>query len=195
MTERCRDPQAFVKALREGGAAALATHIRDCPVCRKVVTDALKALVSDGIPFEPSSELKSMARRILASDEGEGRVVIIRAGPGRAPEISGAEGEIVARGSAVRFDPEIASYALAMEVEPIEGRFLLRLIPKGKTGALGVLRNEAGAPVVPPRKLDAALSWAGLISGKYRLSVAGSDGVGELGLWLNWQPEATSERS
>lgn len=195
LTERCRDPEASVKALKEGGAEALAAHLRECPVCRKVVTDGLKALVSDGVPFETPSELKTLAKRILATDEGEARVIIVRAGPERPTEVSGAAAEAVGRSGAIRLDPEIVPYALVMEVEPIEGRFLLRLIPKGKTGAQGVLRTETGEPVAPPRRLDAPLAWAGLNSGKYRLSVAGSDGVGELGVWLKWQDEATSVRS
>ncbi len=183
LTETCSDIEGFMRAVREKGSPALAEHIARCPSCRKVAADAIRALASDGIPGEPPSADGTAGSPAGTAPEGPVEVVA-RSLPGGEIRAAGAPFEVIGRGPALRLSPP-APFPARLEIECLEGRYLLRLLPVQRIrGAIVVLRDDRDEPCAPPRRLESTISWSALPPGCYRLAIASPEAKSEMILRL-----------
>jgi hypothetical protein len=188
LTERCRDLAEFMGLLRRGEAAILAGHLRRCPTCRAVARDAIRGLVSEGVPFEPPALLKRSAERVLRrTEETEATVSIeVAATSAGIRAVAGAPHLVTSDRMTARCTPTGIGYAPILEVEAIEGLFLLRLRAQHPRDGVAVLKAADGSPVVPARRIENPLAWSALRSGRYLLTIAGAEEIVTLGLTLDY---------
>jgi hypothetical protein len=188
LTERCRDLAGFMDLLRRGEAAILAEHLRQCATCRAVARDAIRGLVSEGVPFEPPALLKKSAVRILRrTEETEATVAIeVAATSAGIRAVSGSPHLVTSDRMTARCTPVGIGYAPILEVEAIEKVFLLRLRALHPRDGVAVLKTADGAPVVPSRRIENPLTWAALRPGRYLLTIAGAEEIVTLGLTLDY---------
>lgn len=188
LTERCHDLAGFMELLRRGEAAILAGHLEHCRACRVVARDAIRGLVSEGAPFEPPVPLKRSAERILRKIEATETAVSIEVAATSAGlrTVSGTEHVIAADRKLARCSPAAGGYGLIMEIETIEGVFLLRVRSLRPRDGVAVLKAADGIPVAPARRIENPLAWSALRPGRYLLTIAGAAEIVTIGLQLEY---------
>lgn len=163
LTDRCINIREFMLLLADGnGSTSLSNHLKKCQTCRKVAADAVKALISEGVPFEVNPGLKKLAAKLIDQDDGDEEIALAVAATKDAPP--------------VKLSPSVRSYEVQLSVELAEGGFLLRANAKNAEGAIATLKNPGGQLCAPPRRIDSGLWWPALAAGTYRLKISGKEG-------------------